>query len=190
MGISVVGKNVRGKVPTWRSFIADTEEDINILPIFPSVAYGSECFCTDNGNVYILEVNNNWVLKKESAAGSSLPEVTDADNGKVLTVIDGEWNKGYSTNFIINLTTDETTGDWVSDKTPAEIFEAFNNGRNIILKTETNDLFFPTNVTETGASFSSVIYSYDNNMGYGTSVVVSIDGIEFHNVAWEITPDD
>lgn len=91
MGISIVGKNVEGKVPTWRGFIADTEDDIATLPT--TVAFGSECYCSENGKIYILETDGDWVEKESSGGGSALPEVTSDDNGDVLTVVEGEWAK-------------------------------------------------------------------------------------------------
>lgn len=97
MAISVVKKNVEGKVPTWRGFIADTIADLALLPVSPAVAMGSECYCSEDGNTYILETDGDWVIKKGSSSGGgsseTLPAVTTEDNGQVLTVVEGEWNK-------------------------------------------------------------------------------------------------
>lgn len=198
MGISVVGKNVRGKVPTWRSFIADTEEDINILPIFPSVAYGSECFCTDNGNVYILEVNNNWVVKKESAAGSSLPEVTDADNGQVLTVVEGEWNKSeISSTLVVHFNWDEVTEQYVIDKTLSEINEAVNHGQSVVgvdmgLGSEGN-YYVLTFANDFSANFIQL--GFEGTFGSSYQYLITLDeetdeqSVQYSAYRWDVVDD-
>ena len=68
MAWSIINKDVPGKVPVFRTFICDTVDDINTLP--NGVAPGSEAFCAENGNVYVLGVNKVWVEKKSEGGGS------------------------------------------------------------------------------------------------------------------------
>ena len=92
MAWSIVRKNALGQVPTWRGFICDTVADIATLPVIPAVAAGSECYCSENGGKYILETDGDWVLKSSGGGGGrGLPDVTSADNGKILRVVNGEW---------------------------------------------------------------------------------------------------
>lgn len=89
MAWSVVKKNVVGKVATWRGFIADTVADIDTLPVFPAVASGSECYCSENGATYILETDSDWVLKGSSQGGVSVSSlndtaITEPSNGQIL----------------------------------------------------------------------------------------------------------
>lgn len=72
---------------------------------------------------------------------SELPEVTSADNGKVLGVVDGEWDKteaggGGSDNFLITLTYDSTTDAWTADndKTVNNYLDMLINGTKLTLK--------------------------------------------------------
>ena len=67
MAWSILRKNVPGKIPTFRSLVCDTEDDVLILPT--DVAFGSEAFCIENGKTYILETDGDWVEKTSSGGG-------------------------------------------------------------------------------------------------------------------------
>ena len=69
MAWSILRKNVPGKIPTFRSFVADTTSDITTLP--NNVAWGSEAFCIEDGKVYILETTGEWVEKLNGGDTSS-----------------------------------------------------------------------------------------------------------------------
>lgn len=130
MGYSIVEKYVRGKVSTWRKFIADTVDDIATLPVVPEVASGSECYCSENGATYVLETDSDWVIKQKGSGGgsSSLPEVTNEDNGDILTVVNGEWNKAGSDVYVIHFYEDEETNKFITVETGQEIFDALLSG--------------------------------------------------------------
>ena len=67
MAWSILRKNVPGKIPTFRSLVCDTEDDVLTLPT--DVAFGSEAFCIENGKTYILETDGDWVEKTSSGGG-------------------------------------------------------------------------------------------------------------------------
>ena len=79
-------------------------------------------------------------MNNGGGGGSDLPAVSAADNGDVLTVVNGAWDKaapgggggGGSSVFIVNATLDEALGLNVLDKTAGEIIEAFDNSLVII----------------------------------------------------------
>lgn len=69
--------------------------------------------------------------------GSDLPAVTADDNGKVLTVVDGAWNKaeasgGDSGVFVARFTYDQSTGKYSCDKTSEEIHAAAEQGKAVL----------------------------------------------------------
>ena len=88
MAYSVVSKNVPGKAPTFRGFICDLVVDIATLPIVPAVAAGSTCYCSEDGNTYVLETDGDWVVKSTGGGGgggSGLDvEITNPQDGQVL----------------------------------------------------------------------------------------------------------
>ena len=70
-----------------------------------------------------------------SGGGSGLPSVTSDDNGDVLTVVDGAWDKaapsgGGGAALIVNLV--NAGGNYTSDKTYAEISAAMSAGTPVI----------------------------------------------------------
>lgn len=70
--------------------------------------------------------------------GSGLPDVTDADNGKTLKVVNGEWTAVDMSPFVVTYTISGTpTGNiypLTFDHTMAEIEEAYSVGKEVITK--------------------------------------------------------
>lgn len=77
--------------------------------------------------------------------GSSLPAVTSDDNGSVLTVVEGEWDKAEapSGNNDFVVTYIEDSGTVTADKTFAEITAAYNAGKKIYAKYQSYVVFIP-----------------------------------------------
>ena len=77
-----------------------------------------------------------WVA---GAAASGLPTVSGDDNGKVLTVVEGEWEAaaaggGGSSALIVQLSGDTGTSDgYTFDKTAAEVLAAISAGGIVIV---------------------------------------------------------
>lgn len=90
------------------------------------------------GGFYIdeesLELEDN-VLSVLNGGSSLLPIVTADDNGKVLTVVDGAWNKAEASGgdiVVVTIGFDSTTEEYTADKTYAEIAEAFSSGKKVL----------------------------------------------------------
>lgn len=88
MAWSILRKNVPGKIPTFRSFVCDTESDVLTLPI--DVAFGSEAFCIENGKTYILETDGDWVEKTSSGGGETITvEPLSVTENRIITAPEG-----------------------------------------------------------------------------------------------------
>ena len=125
---------------------AKTEEK-DIIPIDPNKPwYG---ITSADGKITVIsdtsDLTNTTVrILKAAAEPSVLPEVTSADNGDVLTVVDGAWSKAEPRggNFVVSADFaigEEGGSPTISfsnlDKTGAEIIEAASAG-NVILRGE------------------------------------------------------
>lgn len=96
---------------------------------------GTTCFAVDTGTIFFA-YSGIWYEQKNafwqagggsSGGGSSLPEVSASDNGDVLTVVEGEWDKAAPSGggpLVVNITYDESTNTYTCDKTAAEIWAA------------------------------------------------------------------
>lgn len=110
--------------------ICDTVDDLeNINPEYVTLGSVAIVLKGEAGmETYMATSDKEWIplaLSGSTAAGGiSLPEVTTADNGKVLGVVEGEWNKiatnGGSGMLVCH--EDETTG--ALDHTYKEIADA------------------------------------------------------------------
>ena len=97
---------------------------------------------------YVMETpgnTNKKVLGRliDEVEGAKLPEVTEDDNGSVLTVVEGAWDKaepsGGSDVFMVEL---EESGVVVTfKKTWKEIHDAFISGATILLHRPDNQWF-------------------------------------------------
>ena len=56
----------------------------------------------DKGKYAVVDDNGNWNFGS-GESGSSLPEVTSADNGKVLTVANGVWTAVLPTSDVVRV---------------------------------------------------------------------------------------
>ena len=111
---------------------------------------------TEEDNGKILQVVNGDWNKTEPASG--LPEVTSTDNGKILGVVEGEWAKtdAPSSSNRLIVTINDTTKK--ASKTPTEILDEFNAGKEIY--------FQATNLSQESQSTSDNDYEV-----YGTVIL-------------------
>lgn len=126
-------------------------------------------------------MQNTWLenrLKKyidektAGGGGSGLPEVTSADNGKVLGVDDGEWKavEPSSDVLVCNFTNVEQS---VIDKTFIDLYEAWLSHKVILLNQTFNDepefFYYPMTLgilKQTDSGYFATFYC----IGSGTSI--------------------
>lgn len=85
-------------------------------------------FTPHSRNEYLLNE-----IRKNTEGGSGLPDVTDADDGKVLGVDAGKWVPTVNTIIINGAMTSQTGGTWTSEYTKEEIAIAFAHGVRVVV---------------------------------------------------------
>ena len=101
--------------------------------------------------------------------GSSLPSVTSDDNGKVLTVVEGEWDKAEASgggDFNITMTYDNDAERYQLNKTWKEIKDAFVAGNRCIVTYE---------YTETGEGYSNTRTDVSIVVGYISEIATGVN---------------
>lgn len=83
-------------------------------------------------NEYLLNEIRKNTEGGGGGSGSGLPDVTDADNGKVLGVDAGDWVPIVNTIIITATMTSQTSGTWDSEYTKQQIATAFAQGARIV----------------------------------------------------------
>ena len=86
----------------------------------------------ENDNGKILKINGESGKLGWEQQGGLLPQVTSADNGKVMSVVDGAWAASeQGKKFIVTLTPTSPDYSGTMDKTVAEINAAYEAGQEI-----------------------------------------------------------
>lgn len=81
--------------------------------------------------------------KASGGGGAGLPEVTAADNGDVLTVVEGAWAKADAPSggaLVIGINYDEQAEIQSLNKTWQEIYNAMSSGRGAIIVNEVDEM--------------------------------------------------
>lgn len=127
-----------------------------------------------------------------------LPKVTSTDNGDVLTVVEGKWEKavpggGGGGSFLVTISWDETTSDYVCDKTYAEIKAAFESGQVVVAFSDPN-IYELVMVDSDFIRFVSNSFNFTsgtNTLGLTSESfkILSDDSIteDYFNVKWTVT---
>lgn len=105
-----------------------------------------------------------WVA---GAAASGLPAVSGDDNGKVLTVVEGEWAPAAASggSLVVEVTTEDDL-NYTMEKTAREIMAAFSDGSSVICH-------FP-DATWYANQYSPVV-AVSGNIDYDTQQVSTCD---------------
>ena len=129
----------------------------------------------DTGDNYQFnEDAMTWIKQPTSGGGgggSDLPDVTAADNGKVLGVVNGNWNKMDNPGkeqFVVNLTIDDAEDlSGTMDKTSNEINAAYRSGKEILFNftnySSYDDVIFTPAFVTTPSGSNNVSFDF-----YGT----------------------
>lgn len=134
------------------------------------------------------------IARGVGGGGSPLPAVTSEDNGDVLTVVNGEWDKAAPSGGGGVLDVNITTTDWThgtSDKTSAEIASAINAGEVINAKIVGEGVFIPLMLDAFSydtVEFKSITFLTSDNMleVYTVGVNPSAVYIQYHT--YTLTP--
>ena len=130
------------------------EQNRQNKPIFPN---GTRVFISANGYTKAVEADDividgdnitiggikwdgsAWDYSEAGQTESGLPEITDADDGKVLTANSGVWGaqEPIGKKFIVTLTPTALDYSGTMDKTVAEINAAYEAGQEIWFKVMT-----------------------------------------------------
>lgn len=124
-------------------YIVDEENEKNLIPEEDKVQ-GTRVLVIKGSKEYRMDSNKNWVLiKGEGGGDSSLPEVSSTDNGKVLGVVNGEWDKmtapgdgsGDAFLFEATITYDDLQDPHIStDLNLHDLFDAIEDGKTVFIR--------------------------------------------------------
>lgn len=121
-------------------------------------ALGGEPSAVENINTIPAMLSE---ISEQLSGGSGLPDVTAEDDGKVLSVVDGEWAKATldkNYNKIYRATISSSTVTLLDNVKPREILNEFRNGKNVKVYID-GEFYSLTKHTSEYVTFSLVTYS-------------------------------
>lgn len=134
-----------------------------------------------------------------SSGGSGLPNYSEANNGDVLSIEDGEpaWKEQSGGDmFVVTLLQDDATTKWTADKTYAEIMAAYGAGKiclfNINNVSFAYGTFVPPNIRPNAPIYVSV-FAYIHTeqadaLQAGTCIIASDNSVTSNANYFSLTP--
>lgn len=153
MSYSVTKIGGFGRPQLYREFLIDTIDDISSLPI-TGISSGSMAYCVEENSRYIFTNNKEWEILSGGGGGSDsgLPDVTSADNGKVLTVVDGGWaaaSAGGGGALVVDFTYNASNATYTSTSLASDVITAFFAGTPVMCHFPSDDEGAPSDVVKT-----------------------------------------
>lgn len=149
----------------------------------------------NRGKAAVVDDKGDWTFGEGGGSGSGLPDVTAADNGKVLGVVNAEWDAMNvpSDTLVCTFTYDSVNDTYTCDKTIAEMMAAFNARKNVIAFVP-YDVYgtFKLEIINAGDSYVALSAIYTTNKGenYFQLMYFSLFGVVQNNAdAWRYIID-
>lgn len=142
-----------------------------------------------------MATKQGWVIgdtafiPDDGGSSGGLPEVTSADNGKVLTVVNGDWgvaDAGGGDVLVVHITTDD---GYAVDKTFTEISNAVSAGKAVFAQVN-GETFLMAYFNAGFVIFKNYyIYTETNELVYMVFRIVADNTVEVYEYQFQLTPN-
>lgn len=149
-------------------FLIDSKTDLDTIEKDYVCGQGDRAELPD-GSYYIRHSDEyqgeKWELMRSSGGGgggSDLPAVTSADNGKVLTVVNGTWDKAAPSLLIGHLSWSNADNQYIIDIPYEDASQALENGNPILISSKDGSAFvYSLNGIKGGAKVGAETLAFD-----------------------------
>lgn len=185
-----------------QEFLIDEKEDLEQIEIDFNCGLGDKAFVPD-GTVYVRHSDGFegelWEEEiAENGGGSSLPDYSEASDGDVLSIEDGEpaWKTPSSGALYVTITAlpDPETQELTiitSDKTYAEIDAAMTAGTPVIAKMVSEGFFAPMLAQKMGTTIVFLMIGFapmgQSSMLMAAAITMASDGTNSMNYTSVVT---
>ena len=145
---------------------------------YMGLATGAMLAMVEGNQVYVnnagFATSDDLDMFENTIKPQLLPKVTDADNNKILKVVNGAWAASAldKNSFVVNFTLSEDKATATADKTTDEIDSALQKGQTVVgVLSYSNSLSYLLSLNETS---SSVMYIFSTTVALNAKSVQTI----------------